>query len=70
MRFFAQNTVLLVTFYFYERDVLYFNMSKATVQVMMNPTLISYNAEISAVIFIVTDDRKGLVYLLSKPSLE
>lgn len=42
----------------------------ATIQVMMNPTLISYNAEISAVIFIVTDDRKGLVYLLSKPSLE
>lgn len=47
-----------------------FNMSKATVQVMMNLILISYNAEINAVIFIVKDDRKGLFYLLLRPSLE
>lgn len=45
-------------------------MSKAIVKVMVDPLLISQNTEIIARIFTVTDDRKGLFYLLSRLSLE
>lgn len=48
----------------------FFNTSKAIIKVMVDPVLISYNTEIIARIFTVTDHRKGLFYLLSSLSLK
>lgn len=44
--------------WFFFKDTRIFNMSKAIVKVMVDPVFISYNTEVIARIFAVTDDRK------------
>lgn len=47
-----------------------FNMSKAIIKVVVYPVLISYHIHLIARIFTVTDDRRDLIYMFSRLSLE
>lgn len=56
---------LLVIFFLKDTHCI-FNMSKAIVKVMVDPVFISYNTEVIARIFTVTDDRKRSVLFALK----